>query len=232
MLLTCVRLLVLRIRAILAIHGLLLTRLLILLVRCARLFAVGLPLLLMLLSVHLILPLIVAMHCPLLFQVRLPLIYRGLLVLLVLQPVAPILLMRSLPLLKLPVLLILLDHRVLVTIVLLLFLPLPVLMFSEPIRMVGRYPIRVLVVPPFAIMPPPLPVVCAVFVEPSRVERGPVLMMVIKRVGVVPMPPVGVAPLMLVVVVAPAGFGRSLRPVLRVQALPGVGMVLQVLLQC
>jgi hypothetical protein len=91
--------------------------------------------------------------------------------------------------------------------------------------MIGPYPFRILVVPPFAVMPLALLVVGAILVAPARVERGPILMIVIEPVGMVPMPPIGVAPLVLVIVVSPLGFGWSLRPVWPVQLLPLVRMV-------
>jgi hypothetical protein len=103
----------------------------------------------------------------LLLMHRLLLFAVSLLVPLILLPVALILLLRRLPLLKGSLLLILLDHRVLLAIVLLLRLALPILVFSEPIRMIGRYPIRVLVVPPFAIVPFVLLIVIAVLGAPS-----------------------------------------------------------------
>jgi hypothetical protein len=71
--------------------------------------------------------------------------------------------------------------------------PIVLLLFSS-------FSIRVLVVPPFTIVPTVLLVVCAIFIEPTRVERGPVLVIVIERVGIVLMPPIGIAPLVLVVV--------------------------------
>ena len=69
--------------------------------------------------------------------------------------------------------------------------------------MIIRYPIRILVVPPFAVMPLVLPIIGTVFIEPARVERSPILMIVTKSVGIVQMPPIGIAPLVLVVA-APA----------------------------
>src|SRR5208283_3065575 len=102
----------------------------------------------------------------LLLQARLPLIYRALLVLLIL-PAVLILRLRRLRRLKVPLGLILLHHRMLLAIVLLLCRLFPILVFREPIRMVGRYPVRVLVVPPFAIVPVVLWIVCAVFSEPA-----------------------------------------------------------------
>jgi len=139
--------------------------------------------------------------------------------------------LRGLLLLKVLLLLILLKHRMLLAIVLLLCRSFPILVFSEPIRMVVRHPIRILVVPPFAVVPLALLVVGAIFIEPPRVERGPVRMIVIEPAGIVLMPPIGIAPLALAVIVTPLGFGRPLRPVFSVQCLPFVGMVLEVLLQ-
>jgi hypothetical protein len=119
--------------------------------------------------------------------------------------------LRRLLLLKVPLPLIRLDHRTLLAILLLLCRSFPILVFSEPIRMVVRHPIRILVVPPFAVVPLALLVVGAIFIEPSRVERGPVCVIVIEPAGIVLMPPIGIAPLALVVVVTPLSFGRPLR---------------------
>src|SRR5690242_15798820 len=102
-------------------------------------------------------------------------------------------------LLKVPLPLIRLDHRMLLAIVLLLCRSFPILVFSEPIRMVIRHPIGILVVPPFAVVPLALLVVGAILIEPPRVERGPVRVMVIEPTGIVLMPPIGIAPLALVV---------------------------------
>ena len=56
-------------------------------------------------------------------------------------------------------------------------------------------------------------------------------MSIVKAIRMVPVPPVGVAPLLLVVIFAPLGFGRTLRPVLPVQFLPHIRMILEILLQ-
>ena len=90
--------------------------------------------------------------------------------------------------------------------------------------MIGRHPTRILVVPPFAVMPPTLLVVGAILNEPSGVERGPVLVIVVKPTGIVLMPPIGIAPLTLIVVVTPLGLGRTSGPVRVVKCLPYVWM--------
>src|SRR5579863_3634617 len=142
-----------------------------------RLFTVGV-LLLILLPVHLLLALIFLAHGLLLFQARLPLFGCALLLLLrrpwllaagLLRRLSTLLVLLphiGLPRSKVPLLLILLDHRVLPAIVLLLRRCFPVLMSCEPRRMVGRYPTRVLVVPPFAVMPLVLLIVGAILIEP------------------------------------------------------------------
>jgi hypothetical protein len=97
--------------------------------------------------------------------------------------------------------------------------------------MVASYPTRILVVPPFAIMPLILRVIGAILIEPPRIQRSPVLMVVIEPAGVVLMPPIGIAPLVLIVIAAPLRLGRSGRPVFIVKGLPGVRMVGHVIFQ-
>lgn len=194
-----------------------------------------LTLLLILLPLALILLLLVLlfllMRCPLLLEVPLPLLTRRLTLLVLL-----FLLMRRLLLLKVPLLLLarrlaLLFLLLVMLISLLRRLVCPVLLLSEPVGTIRFYPIRILLVPPSAVMPLALLIVGAILIPPSRVERGPILMILIKPVGIVLMPPIGVAPLMLVVVVSPLGFGRSRGPVFVVQGLPYVRMGPEVLLQ-
>jgi len=158
------------------------------------------------------------------------------LALLVLLLVLLFLLMRRLLLLKVPLLLF--TRRLALLVLLLVRLiallrrwPCPVLLSSEPIGTIRSYPIRILLVPPSAVTPLALLIVGAILIVPSRVERGPILMILIKPVGIVLMPPIGVAPLMLVIVVAPLGFGWSRGPVFIVQGLPYVRMVREILFQ-
>jgi len=80
--------------------------------------------------------------------------------------------------------------------------------------MVSSYPIGVLVVPPFAIVPTVLLIIGAILIEPPRVERGPILMIVIEPIGIVVMPPVSITPQLLVVVFSPLGFGGFIGPVI------------------
>ena len=200
------RLLLLQVRLPL-IHGALLIPLtnlflppLIVLAYRLLLLQVRLPLIhraLLVLLINLLLPLLIVLaNRLLLLQVRLPLIHRVLLILLI----------SLLPLIRL-------DHRVLLTIIALLGLIFPIPMFAQPVGMITRDPTRILVVPPFAIMPPALRVECAVLIAPSRVERGPRIMVIVEEIGVIQMPPIRVAPLMLLVVISPGSFSRPLRPV-------------------
>jgi hypothetical protein len=200
------RLLLLQVRLPL-IHGALLILLinlflppLIVLAYRLLLLQVRLPLIhraLLVLLINLLLPLLIVLaNRLLLLQVRLPLIHRVLLILLI----------SLLPLIRL-------DHRVLLTIIALLGLIFPIPMFAQPVGMITRDPTRILVVPPFAIMPPALRVECAVLIAPSRVERGPRIMVIVEEIGVIQMPPIRVAPLMLLVVISPGSFSRPLRPV-------------------
>jgi hypothetical protein len=174
-------------------------------------------------------PLIVLAYRLLLLKVRLPLIHRALLILLINLFLPPLIVLAYRLLLlkvRLPLIhrvlstllisllpLIRLDHRVLLTIVVLLGLIFPIPVFAQPVGMIARDPTRILVVPPFAIMPPALRVECTVLIAPSRVERCPRSMIIIEEIGVIQMPPIRIAPLMLLVVISPGSFSRSLCPV-------------------
>jgi hypothetical protein len=200
-----------------------------------RLLLLDVPLLLLTRRLTLLVLLFLLMRRLLLLKVPLLLLTRRL-ALLVLLLVPLILLMRRLLLLKVPLLLLarrlaLLFLLLVMLISLLRRLVCPVLLLSEPVGTIRFYPIRILLVPPSAVMPLALLIVGAILIPPSRVERGPILMILIKPVGIVLMPPIGVAPLMLVVVVSPLGFGRSRGPVFVVQGLPYVRMGPEVLLQ-
>jgi len=78
----------------------------------------------------------------------------------------------------------------------------PVSMLAYPVGMVSRNPVRVLVVPPFAVVPVVLRVVGAILIAPIRLPGNPLGMIGVKEVRIVLMPPVGVMPLVVVVVVA------------------------------
>jgi len=139
----------------------------------------------LILLVYLLLPLIVLAYRLLLLKVRLPLIHRALLILLINLFLPPLIVLAYRLLLlkvRLPLIhrvlstllisllpLIRLDHRVLLTIVVLLGLIFPIPVFAQPVGMIARDPTRILVVPPFAIMPPALRVECTVLIAPSRV---------------------------------------------------------------
>src|SRR5208282_1963662 len=78
--------------------------------------------------------------------------------------------------------------------------PVPVL--ANPVGMVGGNPVRVLVVPPLAVMPVVLGVVGAVLVKPLRIPRYPIRVIGVEEVRIVLMPPVGILPVAAAVVVA------------------------------
>ena len=239
-LLLLVLLMELLVRLLLALIVLLLA--LLLLRVCLMLIGRALLTLLTLLLVFLLLALIflllvllfLLMRRLLLLKVPLLLLARRL-ALLVLLLVLLLLPMRRLLLLKVPLLLLL--HRLLLIALLVLLISLlcrlvcPISVLAQPIGMIGRHPIWILLVPPLAIMPNVPLVVVAITVAPAWVERDPIRVVVVKPVGIVLMPPIGVAPLMLVIVVTPLGFGRSRGPVFIVQGLPYVRMGPEVLLQ-
>ena len=77
----------------------------------------------------------------------------------------------------------------------------PVWVLANPVGMVSGNPVRVLVVPPLAVMPVVLGVVVAVLNKPLRIPRYPIRMIGVEEVRIVLMPPVGVAPGPVVVVV-------------------------------